>query len=233
MSIDLELERLYRGVELVRGRGNPRKGRLCIMSLVAYLAGEGHTDRPRTASRVIRDFAVSLNDLAPAEWRQELKPFAPRIIGTNDGNDRARARLLHRAIIEEVIPKASADTGRAEEDDRQDADHSRACAPLGTAVPSDVSRWAAGLLGLLIRNAPSASARRWHWAKAVDILDRLCEVGAEGRLPLVRQDRIDRMRTAVEHRRAQVERIHHLMTDAKKLAHDIPQLCRTMVRHLV
>lgn len=233
MSIDLRLERLYGGVQLVRGKGNPRKGRLCIMSLVAYLAGEGHTDRPRTASRVIRDFAVSLNDLAPQEWRQELKPFAPRIIGTNDGHDRARGRILYRAIMEEVIPKANADAGRAEEDDRQHADYSGTGGPLGVGGPSDVARWAASLLGLLIRNAPSPSSRRWHWVKAVEILDRLCEVGAEGRLLDVRRDRIEQMRTAVEHRRTQEDRIHHLVADAVKLTREIPHLCRTMVRHLV
>ncbi len=233
MSIDLELERLYRDVVLVRGKGNPRKGKLCIMSLVAYLAGEGHTDRPRTASRVIRDFAVSLNDLAPQEWRQELKPFAPRIIGTNDGHDRARARILYRAIMEEVIPKASVDAGRAEEDDRHDADHSGTCGTLGAGVPSDVARWAASLLGLLIRNAPNPTSRRWHWVKAVEILDRLCDVGAERRLPDVRLDRIEQMRIAVERRRAQEDRIHHLVADAMKLTREIPHLCRTMVRQLV
>lgn len=233
MSIDLELERLYRGVELVRGKGNPRKGRLCIMSLVAYLAGEGHTDRPRTASRVIRDFAVSLNDLAPQEWRQELKPFAPHIIGTNDGHDRARVRILFRAIMEEVIPKATADAGRAEEDDRQRADCAGTGGPLGVGVPSDMARWAASLLGLLIRNAPSPTSRRWHWVKAVEILDRLCEVGAEGRLRDVRRDRLEQMQTAVEHRRAQEDRMHHLVADAMKLTREIPHLCRTMVRHLV
>lgn len=231
MSVNLELERLYRGVELVRGKGNPRKGRLCIMSMVAYLAGEGHTDRPRTASRVIRDFAVSLNDLAPREWRQELKPFAPRIIGTNDGHDLARARIMYRMIVDEVIPKASADAGRASDDYREDADHYAACGTCGMGVPSDVARWAASLLGLLIRNAPSPDSQRWYWVKALELLDSLCDFGAEERVPEVRRDRLAQMQAALDYRRAHEDRIHHLVSDAKKIARGVPRLCQSVVRH--
>lgn len=233
MSVDLELERLYSSVELVRGMGNPRKARLCIMSLVAYLAGEGHGDRPRTASRLIRDFAVSLNDLAPSEWRQELKPFAPRIIGTNDGHDPTRAKIMYRTIMREVIPKASADAGPANDGYREDPDHFAIRHPLGMGIPSDVARWAASLLGILIRNAPSTDSQRWYWVKALKLLDRLCDVGAEERWPDVRRDRIEQMHEALERRRAAEERVRNLVNDAKKMAREVPRLCRTMVRHIV
>ena len=46
MSVNLAVERLYEEVELVRGTGNRHRGELCIMSFVAYLAGEPHTDSP-------------------------------------------------------------------------------------------------------------------------------------------------------------------------------------------
>jgi len=94
MSVNLEAERLYDQVELVRGTGSRNRGQLCIMSFVAYLAGERHTDHPRTASPFIRKFAIPLNDGVPTALCQDLKPFAPRIIGTNDGHDLKRAAVM-------------------------------------------------------------------------------------------------------------------------------------------
>ena len=38
--------------------------------------------------------------------------------------------------------------------------------------------------------APSAK-RAWYWAKALDLLDRLCTIGIEGGRPTVSEDQID------------------------------------------
>ena len=57
MIVDLELQRLYDRVRLVRGKGDRRSGTLCIMTFVALLAGERHTDAPSTASPVLRALA--------------------------------------------------------------------------------------------------------------------------------------------------------------------------------
>lgn len=46
-----ELERLYERIRLVGGKGSRRDARLCVMTFVALLAGERHTDAPATASR--------------------------------------------------------------------------------------------------------------------------------------------------------------------------------------
>src|SRR5215210_7648303 len=105
MSPDLRLEqqRVLDRFELVSGIGEPDRGTACVMSLVAHLAGEGHTDRPRCASPLIRDFAIPINDHMPREARQRLKPFVPRLIGTGDGLDRARAEVLRRVLAEAVL----------------------------------------------------------------------------------------------------------------------------------
>lgn len=105
MLTELQLQRLYDRVELVPGVGDPRRGQLCIMSFVAFLAGEGHGDMPRTASPLIREFAIPVNDRVDAPTRQRLKPLAPRIIGTADGRDEERSELLYRAIMDEVVPE--------------------------------------------------------------------------------------------------------------------------------
>ena len=109
MSVNLQAERLYDQVDLVRGAGHRKRGQLCIMSFVAYLAGERHTDRPRTSSPFIRSFAIQLNDGIPPLLRQDLKPSAPQIIGTNDGHDFERASVVLRMVMDDVLPRAAWD----------------------------------------------------------------------------------------------------------------------------
>ena len=62
MNVNAAMERLYERVELVRGVGDRWRGQLCLMSFVALLAGEAHSDSPLTASSVIRPFGMVIND---------------------------------------------------------------------------------------------------------------------------------------------------------------------------
>jgi hypothetical protein len=202
MSVDLQEEHLYEQVYLVRGAGSRLRGELCIMSLVAYLADERHTDRPQTASSFVRNFAIQLNDGAPATLRQDLKPFAPRIIGTNDGHDLQRASLAYQVITEEVWPRAERDAVILPEDVAHEtcikglwsfaASLRRRSARLGIAARFQALRAAhdkgdcltigtlAGqLLVGLVQRAPTH--QRWYWAKALELLDRLCDVGCDER----------------------------------------------------
>src|SRR4051812_15120531 len=71
MDLDLRLQRSLNRVELVGGTiGNPGDGRLCLMSLVAFLAGEDHSDAPGCASPLIQAFAIRINDNMPHAARQ-------------------------------------------------------------------------------------------------------------------------------------------------------------------
>jgi hypothetical protein len=115
MDVDRQLEQLCERVTLIEGVGSRRRGELCIMSFVALLAGERHTDHPACASPLIRNLAISVNDAMPQQVRQRLKPFAIRILGTNDGRDRARAEVLRQALAGEILPRIRRDwrrTGR-------------------------------------------------------------------------------------------------------------------------
>jgi hypothetical protein len=69
--------------------------------------GERETDAPCCASPVIGAFAILVNDQMPGDVRQRLKPFAPCIVGTKDGLDGARAEILRRALVEEILPRMS------------------------------------------------------------------------------------------------------------------------------
>ncbi len=195
MTIDLELHRLYDRVRLVRGKGDRRSGGLCVMTFVALLAGERHTDAPSTASPVVRAFAISLNDAMPDIERQCLKVFAPRIVGTADGFDPGRAEVLRRVMQREVFPRVCADLrdGVLPPGPLHD--------PCGASVPQpveellcgftvaavaedtprnqrEVALLAARLLSVCASSGTTATARSWYWAQAINILDQLCEVGA-------------------------------------------------------
>jgi hypothetical protein len=107
MDLDVRLQRAFDRVELVSGSiGDPGEGRMCLMSLVAFLAGEAHSDAPRCASPLIQTFAVVINDHMPHGARQRLKPFAPSIIGTNDGFDQVRTEIVRHASAEGILAKA-------------------------------------------------------------------------------------------------------------------------------
>jgi hypothetical protein len=195
MEHDPRLQRAFDRVELVGGTiGNPDEGRLCLMSLVAFLAGEEHSDSPRCASPLVQTFAVLVNDRMPRAARQRLKPFAPRIIGTADGRDGARADLLRSILAHEVLPRAVGQgllqpavltQGRVLDvrrlwrwlrTDKRQRLVDCALSPGDDEVAT--AGHAARLIARLASEAPDARAREWYWDAAIDSLDRLCGVGA-------------------------------------------------------
>ena len=204
MAVNRQQERVYEQVDLVRGAGSRLRGQLCIMSLVAYLADERHSDHPLTASPFVSNFAIQLNDGSPTRLRQNLKPFAPRIIGTNDGHDLERAMLAYQVITEEVWPRAEHDAVLV----RKNVIHesgikgliSFAATLCGSGARVSITArfdalraahergdyltlgtLAGQLLIGLVQRVPTR--QRWYWAKALELLDRLCDVGCDERSP--------------------------------------------------
>ena len=77
----------------------------CAMEVVAWLAGEGHTDAPACASPVLRRYTINLNDRWSDEQRQALAPFLPRMVGTaGDGQDEARLEIARQALVTDLLP---------------------------------------------------------------------------------------------------------------------------------
>jgi hypothetical protein len=196
MAVVASIERVCERVQLVQGKGDRRKGRLCIMSFVALLAGERHTDAPVTASPFIRHYAIALNDGMPEAERQRLKLFAPRIVGTNDGLDAGRLHVLRSAFSEEIVPRLRANmaadwrpiplTGELTRDDPigvkslQDFTLAFAANTGKHAARREINQLAiigAKLLISCANSAPHMADRGWYWSKAIDLLDRLCDVG--------------------------------------------------------
>lgn len=201
MHLDLRLERALEKVELVTGVGTRDAGRMCVMSLVACLAGEEHSDSPTCASPLIRAFAIPLNDNMPHAARQRLKPFAPRILGTQDGQDQLRAELLRQALANEILPRLGGPT-RPAPNRRFAGPLWRLWSLLGMRRLEREAEWmmdravalsdgadmaravaAAGAVGRLVARAaretsdPREAERLWDLA--IGLLDRLCEVGGQ------------------------------------------------------
>lgn len=77
----------------------------CSTEVVAYLAGEPHTDHPECLSPVLGAFIRTWNDDLDDEGRQKLKSFLPRVIGTaGDGRDEARAWLATDWLVRVHTP---------------------------------------------------------------------------------------------------------------------------------
>lgn len=96
MAIQINPEKLaeLENITLDRGPHPDFESGHCATEVVAWLAGEGHTDAPSCASRVLRNYTIHLNDRWSDEQRQRLKPYLPRMVGTgDDGKDAARQRI--------------------------------------------------------------------------------------------------------------------------------------------
>jgi hypothetical protein len=197
MDLTLRLERAFEQVELVSGTiGNPGERRMCLMSLVAFLAGEDHSDAPRTASPLIQTFAVSINDHMPHQVRQRLKAFAPRIIGTNDGLDEERARILRQLLTEDILARGPGHPAiQAAPPARggfpklrhlwrwfgRDAQHHLFDIALSSGDDRSMASEAARLIARRARNAAELRDQEWYWNAAIGMLDKLCDVGAPWR----------------------------------------------------
>ena len=97
-------ELLDRGI-LARGGHSAYSGHRCANEWVAYIAGEPHTAAPACVSPVLRRYTMTLNDRWDDAQRQLLKPYLPRMLGTQgDGLDGVRINLARQAIVTDLLP---------------------------------------------------------------------------------------------------------------------------------
>lgn len=127
------------------------------MEAVAWLAGEHHTDHPKSASPVIAAFCRVINDRVNDAERQRLVVYLPRLVGTKGGHDIELRRTMVVAdwAVREAAPAALRIAGLVEEADRlaQLAPVTdEACAKAAEAA-------AAAAAGAAIREAAAESAR--------------------------------------------------------------------------
>jgi hypothetical protein len=68
-----------------------------------------------------------------------------------------------------------------------------------------VGSTAGHLSTLCARDAPTAQDEAWYWGKAIDLLDQLCDVGAEGRTVGMHAERLEELTSIAETRRSDGE----------------------------
>lgn len=105
MSVIEERWAEFDKLQLHAGAHNPNHT-FCVMEAVAYVAGEDWSDTPACASPVLGAFCRSWNDALDDETRQLLKPYIPRLVGTNTGkkDDETRAWMATDWLVRECAP---------------------------------------------------------------------------------------------------------------------------------
>lgn len=91
---------------LARGGHDAIDAGACVMEAVSYVAGEPWSDRPNCVSPVIVSFLRQWNDHLGDAERQTLKPYIPRVIGTNTGaaDDDRRAWMITDWMVRVYLP---------------------------------------------------------------------------------------------------------------------------------
>lgn len=103
VAVEPETTRLLEGTKLGRGAHHSRERGMCAMELVAYIAGEEHSYAPACASELLTGFTIRLNDAMRQAERENLKPFLPRLVGTNQGDERRRFEAMTRTMIVRLL----------------------------------------------------------------------------------------------------------------------------------
>jgi hypothetical protein len=93
-------------VRLEKGRHRTPQDGVCTMELVAWMAGEKHSDHPKSASPVIAAFIRSFNDALDSAHRQRLAALAARMIDTRGSreDEAQRRQILWDWMIAVALP---------------------------------------------------------------------------------------------------------------------------------
>ena len=192
------MERLLEQHPLRHGAHPTRGDGMCAMEMVAWLAGEPHSDEPRCACPVIAAFVRALNDALPSDAARNrlLRPLVPKLVNTraNGRVEALRARLAADAGIRELLPLLLERQRRHEEaallrrlpplegDESIDAavraldhyardQHAMRWVLLRATDGTPPARYVAGVMQV-VRRMGDAKA----WQLAVDLIDRLVAV---------------------------------------------------------
>ena len=70
----------HQTVKLGRGKHESPAHGVCVMELASMLSGESFSDHPTTVCPIIAAFLRSYNDCIDARRRQDLYPYAAKIV---------------------------------------------------------------------------------------------------------------------------------------------------------
>lgn len=140
------------------------------MEMVAWLAGEQHSDGPRCACPVVAAVVRAFNDALPsdAERSRHLRPLIPRLVNSRDvvHEERRRAFLVADYAVRVFAPIALERQGAAD------------AADALRRLPAVVDRVTALCAASALQNAgPAVAAAAWVAARAAGTLPAPVWVG--------------------------------------------------------
>lgn len=92
----------HQTIKLSKGRhASPEEG-ACVVELASMLAGEHFSDHPNSVCPVIAALLRNYNDRIDDRRRQDLYPYAAKIVGTRGSAGLERARVRH---LTDCIPE--------------------------------------------------------------------------------------------------------------------------------
>jgi hypothetical protein len=104
---------------LGRGAHGTRAGGMCAMEMVAWLAGEAHSDEPECACPVIAAFVRALNDALPTDAARErtLRPLVGALVDTRgqQHDEHRRGFRIADAAVRTFAPHLLRKRGRLAE----------------------------------------------------------------------------------------------------------------------
>ncbi len=173
------LARFERDVHLRSGTGAGANGTIdvCLVQAADWLSGgSGESDVPECVDPAIRALGIQLNDSPRFEkWRDELKPFAVRIVGTNVGREMTtrRAYLCADWAVRTIAPMAIDAFGKAPKLAQRMRDVPEIVDKATSLAGRKIAREATKELRAA---AAAAAARRTLWDESLRLLDRLIRV---------------------------------------------------------
>lgn len=134
---------------------------MCAMEMVAWLAGEDHSDEPRCACPVVAAFVRAFNDALPSDNARSryLRPWVPRMVNSRASvaHEQARGWLGVDAVVRALVPMALWRSQR------------RAEAELMQALPVVHDEWRArAALRALETYAKDQHPARWVVQRAIE-----------------------------------------------------------------
>lgn len=130
------------------------------MEMVAWLAGEAHSDEPGCACPVVGAFVRACNDAMSDEARnRHLRPLVPQLVNTRGSAalERARGMVVLDALVRTLAPAALRRQRKPDE-----------AALLGELPPLQRLEDVRHALRVVEHYAPSQSATRWVLQRAVE-----------------------------------------------------------------
>jgi len=94
-------------IPLAAGSHATRADGMCAMEMVAWLAGEPHSDEPQCACPVLGALVRACNDaMSDTQRNRYLRPLVPVLVGTRRtaAVERARGLLVVDALVRTLLP---------------------------------------------------------------------------------------------------------------------------------